>query len=487
MVGIYPLEMLYPAPQPSKLLVVAVSSAPKSLDPALATDAAGARLLQLTNPALLKIDSQFQPTPLVAERCTANTTFTVFTCTLPTGWAFHNGTALTSTEVKGWLEYLQRTPRSPLSGVLADVRMESPTPTLLRFTLPRTTLGFLTTLADIPLAPAPTNDTLGEPRAGLGLYKLGATDTLGSVTLIPTKPSNQPLTFLPLSDPTTRLLKLKRGEVDVVLNDIPPELATWATRQGWNVVNTPSSSYSYLALNFRNEYVANHHIRHALQQAIHTAALRQYLLGGMATYAGTLLPPNHPAAWNAPEPAYNPREAFDALDDMGLVGDANSPRFELTLLTSTDALSQKVAQVIQDDVLKIGIQIKLRPLEWGAFYEALKAGRFDMALASWTGLMPPDFVVKTFHSTMAPPKGMNRGRVNLPQLDAALDNLAAATTPQAQTEAAITAQKLQTETLPYIPLYRRNHILITLPSLTGCTVPMDGGYGGLLTCQNVTR
>ncbi|RYG57709.1 MAG: hypothetical protein EON60_14240, partial [Alphaproteobacteria bacterium] len=41
-------------PQPNgKAITIAVASGPRTLNPATATDAAGARLLQLTHPALL--------------------------------------------------------------------------------------------------------------------------------------------------------------------------------------------------------------------------------------------------------------------------------------------------------------------------------------------------------------------------------------------------------------------------------------------------
>jgi len=54
---------------PFKPLVIAVNSAPRTLDPATATDAAGARLLQLTHPALLGWNDTYEPVGLVAERC----------------------------------------------------------------------------------------------------------------------------------------------------------------------------------------------------------------------------------------------------------------------------------------------------------------------------------------------------------------------------------------------------------------------------------
>lgn len=470
-----------PPPLASRL-VVAVASAPKSLDPALATDAAGARLLQLTNPALLRWDDAFQPVGLAATGCAQNQTSV--TCTLPSGRTFHDGTPFTAQSVKAWLEFLKNTPRSPLSSLLDPVAtITAPTATTLTLTLKQPTLGFLGKLVDIPLAVPPATDAVGEPRPGLGTYRLTHDDALGNVTLTPSLPDYPTLVFTPLADATTRLLKLKKGEVDVVVNDMGPELFDWAKQQGFVALATPSSSYTYLALNFRNPYLADGRIRQALNLALDRPAIRHYLLGDMAAPAGSLLPPGHPAAYQAAEPERDVFAAEDLLDAAGTLGDSDNPRFVLTLSTSTDALSQRVAQVLQQQLRGVGVEVELKPLEWAAFYDNVKAGRFDMALMNWSGELPPDFLAQVFHSRNVPPAGLNRGRVDVPALDKALDALVASTTPAQQTAAAITAQKMQEQTLPYIPLYRRHHLLVARPNVTGCTLPANGGYQGLLTCR----
>lgn len=470
------------AQAPPNPLVVAVATAPKSLDPALATDAAGARLLQLTNPALLRWDDTYTPVGLVAEGCTQKAAR--ITCILPAGEVFHDGTPLTAHAVKTWLEFVRNTPQSPLAALLAPVQgMVAHSNTMLEITLQQPTLGFMGALADIPLAVPPSATTLGQPRAGAGAYRLAAHDALGNVTLAAADNRLPSLLFTPLADATTRLLKLKKGEVDVVLNDIPPELFGWARQHGYGMVATPSSSYSYLAVNFTNPYLADGRIRRALASALDRAAIRHYLLGGMAAPAGSLLPPNHPAAYQAAETERDVFAAEDLLDAAGTLGDSQNPRFSLTLATSTDALSQRVALVLQQQLREAGVELKLETLEWAAFYDNVKAGRFDLALMNWSGELAPEFLVQVFHSAKVPPAGLNRGRVNIPVLDAALNRLASATTPAEQLAAAQTAQRLQEQTLPYIPLYRRHHTLVTRPGITGCTLPAGGGYQGLTTCR----
>lgn len=482
---------------------VAVAYAPKTLDPALAADAAAARLLQLTNPALLAYNSQFQPVPL-AGSCT-QTTLTQVDCTLPTNRRFHDGSAFTAPRAAAWYRFVQTNKKSPFSGTLQGVTVTATAPGRLSFTLVSPTLTFLNKLTEIPLAPPPASGTSALPmgaRPGLGLYRLAAADTLGNVTLVRTAPTSDTgtasppaLQFLYVADATTRLLKLKKHEVDVVQNDLPPELYRWGLAQNtggrpWQGVTVPSSSYSYLGYNFRNETLANPLVRQGLAHAVNRPAIRQYLLGGLAAPAASLLPPGHPLAWPAPEETFDRAMAEDAFDAAGLFpgpddSGANDVRATLTLLTSTDALSQRLAQVLQAQLRRVGIRLVLQPTEWGAFFDRVRSGRFDMVLLTWTGDQPPEFLYHAFHTSQVPPVGLNRGAVSNPALDATLAAIMAAQTPAQLAQATVQAQQQVAQVRPYLPLYRRQHTLLMAPAITGCTLTPDGGYKGLFTCRNV--
>lgn len=461
-------------------VTIAVASAPRNLNPATTTDAAGARLLQLTHPALLRWSRNYQPEGLLAQGCTQPQPTRV-ECTLRGGQTFLDGAPLTASAVAGWYQTLQTTALSPFVQ-LKGVSVTAPTATRLVFQLPSPTLGFASVLTEIPVA-NPQN-----PAIGAGPYRIAAHDTLGTVTLA-TSRTDLPatLTFTPLADATTRLLKLKKGEVDIVYNDVAPQLVTWARQQGFPVLSVPGTSYSYLGLNLQNPYLKSPQVREAMALALNRAAVRKYVLGDMAEPASTLLPPGHPAAYNAPEEPFAPFEAESLLDDADLMRGPDNIRFRITLLTSTDPFSQRVSQVIQQQLEKVGIAVSLRPTEWASFYDTVKKGNFDMVMLAWTGELPPSFYHQAFHSSQLPPVGLNRGRLNDPQTDALTEQILTAPTLEAQLAATIATQKHLASVRPYLPLYRRHHILITKPTVTGCTVPPSGAYTGLLTCRTLTN
>lgn len=462
--------------QPPSGLSIAVSGAPRTLNPATATDAAGARLLQLTHPALLAWSPTYQPVGLVARGCT-QPTLTTATCTLYPNRTFTDGSPITAPILANWFSQLQSNTLSPFAQ-LKNVSITAPNPTTLNFQLPSPTLGFLGQLAEIPLA-NPIS-----PTVGAGPYKIAMQDTLGAVTLT-TSQTNIPasLTFTPISDATTRLLKLKKGEIDAIFNDLPPQLVEWAKAQGFPVISAPGTSYSYIGLNHTNANLSKPEVREALAIALNRPALRKFLLGSLAEPASTLLPPNHPAAWNAPEETFDPFTAESLLDDAGLIRGPDNTRFTLTLLTSTDPFSQRVSQAIQAQLQAVGINVVLRPMEWATFYDSVKKGNFDAVMLAWTGEQQPSFYFHAFNGTQIPPVGLNRGRLNNPDINTLTESLINAPNAQAQTEATIATQKALATVRPYIPLYRRHQILVTSPQISGCTLPPSGAYTGLLTCH----
>ncbi|RYG58683.1 MAG: ABC transporter substrate-binding protein, partial [Alphaproteobacteria bacterium] len=249
------------------------------------------------------------------------------------------------------------------------------------------------------------------------------------------------------------------------------------------VVSVAGTSYSYLGLNHKNTTLSRPEVREALALSINRPAIRKHLLGGLAEPAFTLLPQGHPAVWNAPEEAFDVFTAESLLDDAGLLRGPDNTRATLTLLTSTDPFSQRVAQAIQAQLANVGIRLVLRPTEWASFYDAVKKGNFDMVMLAWTGEQQPAFYYHAFHASQIPPVGLNRGQLNNPQVNTLTKAIVDAPTVQAQTEATLATQKLLAEVRPYIPLYRRHQILVTGPQLQGCQLNANGFYTGLLACQ----
>jgi peptide/nickel transport system substrate-binding protein len=473
-----------PAKPAADTLVMAVQSGASSLDARQATDASSSRLLKLITLALVRLDDRLHPQPEAAERIAQPDPLT-YTATLRP-LTFHDGTALTSAHVKALYDsILDPATGSPLRGLLLDIdRIDTPSDREIVFRLKKPNPFFWNMLLR-PIVKL-TPDVAQRP-VGLGPYRVdtlrpdGGIELERAATWQGPQPPLKRLVFAVVPDPVVRVLKLESGEADLLQNDLPDSLYDYALRQGLKGLSAPGAQYSYIGFNFTDPVTGNPAVRRAVSHAIDRARIVRTLLGGRADEALSLLPPAHSAFWPAPPPAYNPDEARRLLDAAGLKPDASGVRFKLVLSAPTNPSTLLLAQVIQQQLREVGIDLRLALTEWGTFYGTIKKGNFQAFMLTWVGLFQPDIYSNLFHSGRMPPVGANRGRYQNPTMDALINDLM--TDPRVQTERAVAIQKQQAADLIYVPLWRRHNMALMRPVVDGFTLRPDGSLDGLLTTR----
>jgi peptide/nickel transport system substrate-binding protein len=71
--------------------------------------------------------------------------------------------------------------------------------------------------------------------------------------------------------------------------------------------------------------------------------------------------------------------------------DGNKVRFEFTLLIPQESsTSPKIAAIFQEDLKKIGVQLKTRTIEWATFLEKVRKHEFQAEIAAWGTGTDPD-------------------------------------------------------------------------------------------------
>jgi peptide/nickel transport system substrate-binding protein len=284
--------------------------------------------------------------------------------------------------------------------------------------------------------------------------------------------------FLRVPDPTVRVLKLLRGELDLVQGEIPPELLAWAdTREDLVVLRARGSNFTYLGFNLEDPVVGRRAVRLAIAHALDREAIIRHVMGGAARPASALLPPDH---W-AGHPGLRPYEHAPERARALLAGLPEALRSDLrvTYKTSSNPFRVRLATVIQHQLAQVGLPVEVRSYDWGTFYGDIKAGRFQMFSLSWVGIKMPDIFRYVFHSSAVPPAGANRGRYRNEQADALIER--ADRTLDRERQAAL-YRELQAhllETLPYVPLWYEDHVAVLRPGVVGYSIPVDGNFDGL--------
>ena len=461
---------------PQTVLRVGLAQPVLDIDPRRAADAASARIGRLLYSRLVELDAAYRPQPAAAHWRQIDALHWRFTLRSPRP-RFADGVPLTAADIAAtYGAVLDTGAASPLRGELGPLAAVT--------AINEDTVDFTLSAAD-PLFPARLTQGVLPARCaspapagdrpchydGSGPFALEsvAADRLA----LKRRRDNLRVEFLLVPDPTTRVLKLLRGELDVLQNDLPPELVGYLDRQsGVRVLRGPGSSYHYLGFNLADPVTGDLRLRRAVAHGINREALIRYLLGGAARPAGSVLPPGHYAAAELHEYRHDPRLARRLLAEAGL----ENPR--LTYRTSTDPLRVRIATALQAQLAAVGIRVRVQSTEWGSFFDAVRGGRFQMYSLAWVGVTQPDVLRQLFHSASVPPAGANRGRFADPAVDALLDT-AAATDPARHNAPYQDAQRRIHAKLPYVPLWYEDNVAAVRAGVRGYALRPDGAWDAL--------
>ncbi|CAK0764959.1 peptide/nickel transport system substrate-binding protein [Gammaproteobacteria bacterium] len=471
---------------PRQDLRFALVAAPVTLDPRFDTDAASERINRLLYRHLVDFDGAFRPIADLASWEQVEPTRYRFTLGSG-GRTFHDGSHLTSTDVKATYDTLRsQASRSPYHAALINVRQVIVLDQdRLEFVLARPDPVFPGRLTH-GIVPAPllaADHNFATQPVGSGPFAFVTRPEEGRIRLRRQK-DGLILDFLEVKDPTVRVLKLLRGEVDLIQGDLPPELVRYLEgRSEVRVSRTRGSTFSYLGFNLHDPVMADPRIRQAVAYALDRKGSIRYLLGGNARLAETLLPPEHWAG--QPDLAGTPYDPVHARALLAQAGYGPDHPLTLTYKTSNDPLRVRIATLFQRQLAEVGIRVDLRSYDWGTFYGDVKAGRFQVFSLSWVGIKTPEIFRYAFHSTSLPPDGANRGRYTSLTADTLIES--AETAPSLEA-AALLYQELQTllaTDLPCVPLWYEDQVAAVRQEITGYTVAMDGNYDALtLTNRN---
>lgn len=193
--------------------------------------------------------------------------------------------------------------------------------------------------------------------------------------------------FTPIKDEDVRVNSLMAGEVDFI--DFPP----W---KSWKAIEAKNDLTIDKVANFAMVLFFNPHakpfsdprVRRAVTMAIDDRIISDVIFFGHAVpTGGGLLPPGHWAT--SPDVqeklVYNPEKAKTLLAEAGY-----KDGFKAKLLaTSTYGMHRMTAEVVQDLLKGLGIDIELELEEWGTTIERRAKGDYEFMVYA-AGLTRPD-------------------------------------------------------------------------------------------------
>lgn len=467
-------------PAPPGSIVIGMTNSPLDMDPRVAADEASQKVHQLLYSSLVRIDDQLRIVPDVAVSLEQPDPLT-YVATLRRGVQFHNGRELTAADVVYTFRSLidpnfrGRTGAYRLLGAVDAVD-----PYTVKFTLKEPFASFPINLV-MGIVQDGSGAGPGREPIGTGPYRLASFSPDDRVVLAPFAdhyngaPRNSGLVLKVVPDDTMRGLELRKGTVDLVVNDVAPDIvAQLLAEDQLKVVTAPGTDYAYMGMNLRDPILSDARVRRAIGFAIDRSAIVQYLRRGLATPAVGIVPP---MSWAFAPNVFTFRhdlgEARRLLDEAGFAdpdGDGPRPRFSLTIRTSTSEIYRVQAAVIQHDLAQVGVHLDVRSTEFPTLLGDVTRGNFQLYTLQFVGVTDPDMLRRVYHSRQAPPAGLNRVFYANAEVDRMIDQAALPGPDEDRRALYVRAQQLIAEDVPYIPLWYRTNVAVCQADIEGVSL-----------------
>lgn len=188
-----------------------------------------------------------------------------------------------------------------------------------------------------------------------------------------------------IPDNQVRLLELKKGNVHIMDYPNYSDLPSLKASGDVTLLQQEGMNLGYLALNMTKPPLDRVEVRQAIAMAIDRERIKQQIFQNYAVLAKNPYPPML-MGYNdqVPELKFDPEEAKKLLASTGLKN-IQLELWAMPVARPYNPNARKMAEFIQADLKRVGIETKIVSHEWGIYLDKLGRGEHDMALIGWSG------------------------------------------------------------------------------------------------------
>lgn len=194
------------------------------------------------------------------------------------------------------------------------------------------------------------------------------------------------LVFAITPDASVRYQKLKAGECHVMPYPNPADIEGMKADADVNLLEQQGLNVGYLGYNTQQAPFDNPKVRKALNMAIDKQAILDAVFQGSAQIAKNPIPPT---IWSyndeIVDDPYDPDAAKTMLAEEN-VADLSMKIWAMPVQRPYNPNARRMAELIQEDFGKIGVEVEIVSYEWGEYLDRSKAlDRDGAVLLGWTG------------------------------------------------------------------------------------------------------
>jgi len=278
-----------------------------------------------------------------------------------------------------------------------------------------------------------------QPKATLGAYILKDWQPQQSITLAANPSYYDEKVWIAermtriIPDSATQFLELSAGNIDE-MGLTPTQYSRLfdsnaVLKKHYDRYKYLQSVYTYLGFNLKNSLFQDQRVREAIAYAIDRNELIDGVLLGHGEIIASPYKPGTQWVNESLKPRqFNPIKAKNMLADVGWKDsdgdgllDKEGKNFSFTIITNNGNKQRAdTATIIQQRLKQIGIEVKVRLIEWSAFIENfINKRQFDAVILGWSLTPEPD-QYNIWHSSQTSPRQFNFLSYNNAKVDQAL-------------------------------------------------------------------
>lgn len=220
------------------------------------------------------------------------------------------------------------------------------------------------------------------------------------------------LVFAITPDANVRYQKLKAGECNLIAEPSPQDLKSISAQANLKLMSQPGANVGYLAINVMKPPFDKVEVRQAIAHALNRENYLTVVYQGTATLARNPIPPT---VWGAnsttKEYEYNIEKAKELLKKAGFPNGFETDLWTLPVSRPYNPNGKKMGELMQSDLAKVGIKVKLVTYDWPTYLKKSRDGEHTLVQLGWTtDNGDPDNFMGTLLTCAAMNAGSNMAR-----------------------------------------------------------------------------
>ncbi|QIX97787.1 ABC transporter substrate-binding protein [Cedecea sp. FDAARGOS_727] len=274
----------------------------------------------------------------------------------------------------------------------------------------------------------------------------------------------------------TRLAKLQKNECQIIPAPSPVQFDAIKADKNLALHSIDGLNVGYLAFNTGKKPFDNALVRQALNYAVDKKAIVNAVFMGSGTVAKSPIPPTMLGYdKDLKDYDYNPEKAKALLKQAGLDKGFDTDLWSMPVQRPYNPNSRRIAEMIQSDWAKVGVNAKIVTYEWGEYLAGMRKGEHSSALFGWmSDNGDPDNFADTLLGCGSVASGSNVARWCDKNYDALVQKAKLTSDPAARAKLYVQAQQVYYQQAPWIALANGKTFYVTRSNVSGYSVSLAG-------------